>query len=340
MKANPYISFVVAGGNGDYDGRFPDRLNSFTDIIRDQCQQFKLECEIVVVDWNPPHDRPPLHETLKTGLVNEHPAVRTVLVPSAIHQKLPGADNCQFLEFLAKNTGVRRAQGKFILVTNPDIVFCDELIERLARCDLNQDTFYRVDRIEITGRPPTDGDRESVLAYCEQQAIRLAAPGYTVDMDPNLPFPLRLSKARHTARRNREKNVPLRVEDRIHTNASGDFMLMHRDAWARLRGFPERADSGHVDSYLVSNAYASGYLQEHWESYHYIFRREPEQPQASGQAEDEYRRWAADAERMINDRRPLMENDLDWGLGTHDLEINLVIPSLNNEIATGANQDG
>jgi hypothetical protein len=47
--------------------------------------------------------------------------------------------------------------------------------------------------------------------------------------------------------------------DLVHTNACGDFTLMHRDHWLSLRGYPEwESYSMNIDGYLCFAAHASG----------------------------------------------------------------------------------
>jgi hypothetical protein len=54
-------------------------------------------------------------------------AVRVITVPSDLHDTLNSTS--PVLEFHAKNVGIRRARGDFVLVTNPDILFSTALID-------------------------------------------------------------------------------------------------------------------------------------------------------------------------------------------------------------------
>jgi hypothetical protein len=49
------------------------------------------------------------------------------------------------------------------------------------------------------------------------------------------------------------------IEYRLHTNASGDFLMMHRDGWFKIKGHPENTYlSIHTDAISVAMARYSG----------------------------------------------------------------------------------
>merc|ERR1719215_1249832 len=45
-------------------------------------------------------------------------------------------------EYTTKNVGIRQAKGKFVMVTNPDVVFSPALVAFMAKKQLRQDAFY------------------------------------------------------------------------------------------------------------------------------------------------------------------------------------------------------
>jgi hypothetical protein len=53
--------------------------------------------------------------------------VRFIEVPPEVHDRYRHAANLPLFQMIAKNAGIRRAQGRFILVTNADILFSEEL---------------------------------------------------------------------------------------------------------------------------------------------------------------------------------------------------------------------
>jgi hypothetical protein len=76
---------------------------------------------------------------------------------------------------IAKNVGIRRARGAFILATNIDIVFSDELVQFLASRRLERGRMYRIDRYDVMSDVPVDGTLDEQLAYCGSHLIRVCA---------------------------------------------------------------------------------------------------------------------------------------------------------------------
>jgi hypothetical protein len=57
---------------------------------------------------------------------------------------------------IGKNVGIRRARGQFVLATNVDILFSDELAEYLASRRLERGRMYRSDRYDAMSDVPAD----------------------------------------------------------------------------------------------------------------------------------------------------------------------------------------
>ena len=47
------------------------------------------------------------------------------------HLSLPNSDRLKFFQMIAKNVGIRRASGKFVLATNIDVIINQKLYEFL-----------------------------------------------------------------------------------------------------------------------------------------------------------------------------------------------------------------
>ena len=84
---------------------------------------------------------------------------------------------------IAKNVGIRRAYGRFVLATNIDIVFSNELVEYLASGRLEPGCLYRVDRHDIQNNLPVDAPLDVQMAYCAEHHLRIHARwgSYAVD---------------------------------------------------------------------------------------------------------------------------------------------------------------
>ena len=68
----PRLSVVVTGRNDDYGGDFRSRFELFAQTLLTQFEELGLSGELVIVEWNPPSDRPRLADAV------HWPAVRAV----------------------------------------------------------------------------------------------------------------------------------------------------------------------------------------------------------------------------------------------------------------------
>src|SRR6516165_4483839 len=85
---------------------------------------------------------------------------------------------------IAKNVGLRRARGRYLLATNIDILFSDELCRFLARRELRPGLMYRIDRLDVAGDVPVDAPVPEQLAYCRAHHLRNNALPGTIRLTP------------------------------------------------------------------------------------------------------------------------------------------------------------
>jgi hypothetical protein len=109
--------------------------------------------------------------------------VRILEVPPDLHRRYAQADALPLYQMMAKNAGIRRARGRFVLATNIDIIFSDELLGFLAERKLEPRRMYRIDRHDVMPEVPIDGIEEQ-LAYCRTHLIRINAREGTFNLTP------------------------------------------------------------------------------------------------------------------------------------------------------------
>src|ERR1700722_20937716 len=122
----PYLSVVVTTRNDDHGGNLLGRTQAFVNGFLSQCRRHKVPAELIIVEWNPPPDRPPLAEALQWRDSEGWCQVRIIAVPLEIHQRWRTWKALPLYQMTAKNVGIRRARGEFVLATNIDILFSDE----------------------------------------------------------------------------------------------------------------------------------------------------------------------------------------------------------------------
>jgi hypothetical protein len=309
----PYISFVVVARNDNYGGNFLHRMQAFLNVLLTLCEEQSTNFELVIVEWNPPRNNPRLIEALKWGKRPKNCKVRIIEVPNKIHQRLPHSDRMPLVEYVGKNVGVRRAEGEFILSTNPDLLFSEELVKFLGSGNLSPKCFYRIVRYDVKSPIPLDMPAEEELRYCEQHVFRIH--GYTsYDNKFTGKFnPYRLTRALATYLK---WGLPLFPSAVPFTNAAGDFFMMHRSHWHSLHGFPEVIGVHQIDSLFLYVALFRGLeqivLRSPLRIYHQDHGRLESSKPFSPEVKSAYH-------RLFKKRKPIIFNDETWGLGGENL---------------------
>lgn len=236
--AGPYVSFVSYFRNDGYTSDFELRVKRATGFLVRQLQRAGIPAELILVEWNPPSDRPLIIDSLGSLPENDCVEVRGVIVGKEHHLPYLGADEWGMNAAAAANVGLRRARGAFITPKAADSYLSAELVAMLAKRTLKDDAMYRCDRVDVA-----------------LSATDLADPDDAALLD-------KLSNLQGTRHSRLSKSPQWRIRD-LHTNACGDFLLMSRTMWQTVRGFPLDGTvlSLDCDSLIMHAAAALG-LQE------------------------------------------------------------------------------
>lgn len=173
MTHTPYLSVVATARNDNHGGNMLRRMQIFVNGLIEQSRRYQLDTELVIVEWNPLPDRPRLSEALTFPVEGSPCVVRIIEVPPELHQQLRYAQSLPLFQMLAKNVGIRRAQGEFILATNIDLLFSDELFSFLASRQLRPGKSYRIDRHDAASEVPLEAPISDQLDYCGQHLLRI-----------------------------------------------------------------------------------------------------------------------------------------------------------------------
>ncbi len=187
-EAAPYLSVVAASRNDDHGGSLLRRMQTFVNAFIAQCRRHGLSAELILVEWNPPADRPRLAEALCWPRDLGPCRVRIIEVPAELHQRYQHAAALPLYQMIAKNVGIRRARGKFVLASNIDILLNDELMRFLAENQLDPGRMYRVDRYDAMADVPVDASPGEQLAYCQTHLLRVNAREGTLQLTPTGEF--------------------------------------------------------------------------------------------------------------------------------------------------------
>src|SRR5262249_37416974 len=137
-----------------------------------QCRRSGLDAEVIIVEWNPPPERPLLKDVL-TWPTELACRFRVMVVPPDVHLTLKFADMLPLFQMIAKNVGIRRAEGAFVLATNMDTFSADELIDFSAARGLEPGTLYRVNRHDIENLYPVEAALRAQMTYCRTHPLRI-----------------------------------------------------------------------------------------------------------------------------------------------------------------------
>ena len=174
---------MVATRNDNHGGDPLERLQALVSTLAAQCRLTGLLAELIVVEWNPPPDRPRVSEQLCVPPEMPFP-VRFLEVPPALHGRLLHSDVLPLFQMIAKNVGIRRARGEYVLATNIDIILSTPLVELLAAGTLQPYRLYRVDRHDIQSDFPIDASLETKMEFCRSHQLRVHYRSGTQACDP------------------------------------------------------------------------------------------------------------------------------------------------------------
>ena len=231
----PYISFTLYSRNDGYSGRMLEKLQTGLNILIGQLETRGLESEILIVEWNYPSDRPTLSEVLRFPSANRVVTVKIFRVDASYHRPFRYSRLRPVHPTAALNVGVRRSRGMFVLPKMQDTFYSEDLMDFLARKCLSGKRIYRCIRCDVDPAVLNhhDAGRGEFLEACHRNIIFRYDRGDRTD---------------YLGIRN------------LHTDACGDFLLMSREYWHRIRGWYETTDVGALDtdSLVLHAAVAAG----------------------------------------------------------------------------------
>ena len=254
-KTAPYISIVATARNDNHGGDMLKRLRVFVKGLIAQCNKFQLPCELVMVEWNPIPNQPLLTEVLPSVSEQDYLSIRYVVVPPNIHQAFAFSKEIPLFQMIAKNVGIRRARANFVLCTNVDLLFSDEMFELLAKRNLKENCFYRANRCDVPNTLDETWSLEKQLNFCRgniknrlgknwQYPNFADTRGILFKLGFMIPLLSRASKLKARFKKSDEDKLAA-----LDLEACGDFTMMSKKDWLRIQGYPElEVYSIHIDS--------------------------------------------------------------------------------------------
>ncbi|MGL5082747.1 MAG: glycosyltransferase [Microcoleaceae cyanobacterium] len=136
------LSIVFAGRNDSYGGDFKTKVlatwkRNYTEML-----QRGIEGEWVFVEWNPLDENYFSYILAPLGF-------RCYIVSQKIHQQVCTNPQMNFMQFFAKNVGIRRATHPWIILTNADVIFGKDILDFICQNELDENLIYRAERRDI-----------------------------------------------------------------------------------------------------------------------------------------------------------------------------------------------
>jgi hypothetical protein len=357
MPADCRISFVVTSRNDNHGKNMIRRFRLFAESLLQQASRHGLSGELIVVEWNPPPG-PRLAELLDLKISSDIFAVRFIEVPREAHRAIRNSDVIPLFQMIAKNVGIRRAKGDFVVATNPDLLFSDALVCFLVSGRLRFDVMYRIDRHDVPADPPENASMDELVNnWCTTNVLRVHTRWGTftpmrrwsqmvrhLSTDDRSPAKKSISISARFWKDLRYWSVYLTRKSlsagakyldplpKIHTNGCGDFTMLSRRAWFELQGYPELPLwSMHLDSLLCYMAVAAGMREQVLGAPQRMFHLEHENSWVAMAPDDRLRTFANKPwldfsllteiwHNMYRKGQAVKFNDENWGLADWSLD--------------------
>lgn len=268
--SKPYLSIVIAVRNDNYGGDFTQRLQACIDWNTKWLETFKIETEFLLVNWNPVAENDSLTSQILWPKNRNHVQIRMINVPNSVHQNYVNTEirnTVPLFEFIAKNAGIRRAKGQFILSMNADVLIHPTILKIISERSLIQNKYYRANRLDF--RPTEKVDVNGLFNAGFAISLKGFMYYFKDGMNKRIQYqilkalnPIRLRwelfKAKYSGLANMLKlNVVYNNGAYLaHCLNSGDFMLMSSLHWAEMNAYPEYTSiSTHTDAIFSVLAY-------------------------------------------------------------------------------------
>lgn len=139
------LSVIFTGRNDSYATDFRERMMAAINVNQAEAAKRNLDVEWIFVEWNPLSQDYLSYQLAQKGF-------QCYVVSSDIHKRIVSprvAQQMSFMQFFAKNIGIKRATGNWVLVTNADCIFDDNVWDYIANEALSPTILYRAERHDV-----------------------------------------------------------------------------------------------------------------------------------------------------------------------------------------------
>jgi hypothetical protein len=282
----PVISLTYISRNDRHGGDLLGRIQVAVDALVEYRDRFGLNSELNFVEWNPPTGKPYLYDTIECP--GDYP-LRWFVVPHEIHRQFKYWEQFGLWHQLGQNVGFRRARGDWLMNCSHDIVFSEEMAQWLANEDFSGSYFYRAVRVdsELDCQPGrTTHERVEEMKRRVVKTNKVRGPG-------------------------------------LFTKASGDFILISRKSYHKIKGYVEWTTDGmYTDGLLLYCASAIGLRQAILKPviYHVEHGKDRGSVTFVDRPHMKHNYYKSICAYIMRTGKPLDVNTDNWGLANCDVE--------------------
>ena len=235
-----YLTITVVGRHDNFSNGFEDRTQNFLNAIGKGLERHPLaNIELVFVDYSTPSDKAPLSDIFEIPKTLKG-KIRFITVPESRHKKLQKKFNSTlpFFEYIAKNIGIRRSKGKFILSTNPDNILPSTFFQLVEQEDFHEGVFYRSIRWDTR-----DNTFQNITVDDLYQAI--GEPWRLKEFDVK-------QRCHEGNNRFLVATTAEKFLDQAYPCGGGDFIMLSQKLWESTHAFDEVPANPNVDAVFMS----------------------------------------------------------------------------------------
>lgn len=171
-KGNVHLSVVAVSRNDDHGKNLLYRMNQFVNAFIQQANRHQIISELILVEWNPLNNKEKLADVLSVPMDLGCCSLRFIEFSAELHNLVENSNKIPLFQMIGKNVGIRRAKGSFVLASNIDIVFSDNIMKFLKN-NLKKGVLYRADRFDVPEIIPDAGQMDEMLAFCRKNVLRI-----------------------------------------------------------------------------------------------------------------------------------------------------------------------
>ena len=239
--SSPDLSMVWATRDDDYANGVNVRLVRSIESAQHHAKRLGIRLECIVVDWNSPRSGDVARLLIENGVSN----AKVIRANGEAVKQFVELAQREFVEYAAKNIGLRRARGEQIACLNPDVTLSSRLFSSMLDRPYLENSFLRADRTDYSPLPV--GFKATFYRRSEVLHVRHGADESS-PISIKLPrFGVRRSGSRIMSGETRVRGlivgppmgIPHHFLRGMHTNAAGDFIVASRQSWLRAGGYDE-----------------------------------------------------------------------------------------------------